>query len=331
MALNVIFGRKLKITVIHLLGNILDIKAQTYIIESMKCASVAIIGRPSAGKSTLLNTICESKVSITSPTPQTTRNAIRGIYTDSRGQLIFTDTPGYHLSEKSFNKRMQDIAVSSLEETDAVLYMMDATRAPGAEEDAITYMLSGLSVPVVCVINKKDILSDTQVQTATQYIQKHLPGRVVLTASAMQDDGVDEILIELFKHAPEGELLYDEDTWTDQNLDFRISEIIREKAMNSVTAEIPHAIMVEVADLEYNEQEGKVWVRAFITVERESQKGILVGKGGENIKKIRVAAFKDIKKIFPQSKLELDIRVRVNPKWKSNEFILGKVFCDTEN
>ncbi|MBQ4502028.1 MAG: KH domain-containing protein, partial [Spirochaetales bacterium] len=149
--------------------------------------------------------------------------------------------------------------------------------------------------------------------------------------SAKDDDGVDEILIELFKHAPEGELLYDEDARTDQDLEFRVSEIIREKAMNSVTAEIPYAIMVEVSDLEYNEAENKVWVRAFITVERESQKGIMVGKGGENIKKIRIASFKDIKKIFPSSKLELDLRVRVNGKWKSNDMILSKVFKETQS
>ena len=135
----------------------------------------------------------------------------------------------------------------------------------------------------------------------------------------------------IFKHAPEGHLLYDENTWTDQNLEFRVSEIIREKAMNSVTQEIPYAIMVEVADLEYNQEENKVWVRAFITVERESQKGIMVGKGGENIKKIRVAAFKEIKKIFPESKLELDLRVRVNGKWKSNDMILSKVFRETRD
>ena len=309
----------------------MEARRYSIIIADMKCASVAIIGRPSSGKSTLLNTICESKVSITSPTPHTTRNAIRGIYTDSRGQLIFTDTPGFHISEKKFQKRMQDIAVSSLEETDAVLYMLDATRRPGSEEDAITYMLSGLSVPVICCINKKDILSQAQIDDATEYLRKSMPGRTILVASAKADDGVDEILIELFKHAPEGDLLYDQDTWTDQDLEFRVSEIIREKAMNSVTAEIPYAIMVEVSDLEYNEAENKVWVRAFITVERESQKGIMVGKGGENIKKIRVAAFKDIKKIFPSSKLELDLRVRVNSKWKSNDMILSKVFKETQS
>lgn len=296
----------------------------------MKCASVAIIGRPSVGKSTLVNTICESKVSITSPTPQTTRNAIRGIYTDTRGQLIFTDTPGYHISDKGFNKRMQEIAVSSLEETDAVVYLIDATRSPGAEEDAISYMLSGLSVPVLCCINKKDMLTDRQLEVAREYLGKHMPGRQILELSALEDDGIDEILIELFKYAPEGELLYDENARTDQNLEFRISEIIREKAMNSVKEEIPHAIMVEIADLEYNEEENKVWIRAFITVERESQKGIIVGKGGTNIKAIRVAAFKDIKKIFPQSKLDLDLRVRVNGKWKTNDFTLRKVFCETK-
>ncbi len=295
----------------------------------MKCAAVAIVGRSSVGKSTLVNTICESKVSITSPTPQTTRNAIRGIYTDSRGQLIFTDTPGWHMSAKNFNKRMQKIAIQSLEESDAVLYLLDATRSPGEEENAISYILSGLSIPVVCCINKKDILSQNQIDEMTSYLKHNLPGRTILCASAKEDDGVDELLIELFKVAPEGHLLYDEDARTDQDLDFRVGEIIREKAMNSVTAEIPNAIMVEVVDLEYNEEEKKVWCRAFITCERESQKGILVGRGGDNIKKIRQESFKEIKKIFPGSKLELDLRVRVNSKWKTNEMVLQKVFCET--
>ncbi len=226
---------------------------------------------------------------------------------------------------------MQEIATSSLEETDSVLYIIDATRVPGSEEDAISYMLSGLSVPVICCINKKDILSQDQIETATSYLKTHMPSRSILVTSALEDEGVDEILIELFKNAPEGPLMYDANARTDQNLEFRISEIIREKAMNSVSQEIPHAIMVEVADLEYNEEEGKVWIRAFIIVERESQKGIMVGKGGNNIKNIRIASFKDIKKIFPQSKLELDIRVRVNAKWKTNEATLKKVFCETQS
>ena len=295
----------------------------------MKCAVCAVIGRPSVGKSTLVNTICETKVSITSPTPQTTRNAIRGIYTDSRGQLVFMDTPGWHISDKSFNRRMQEVAVKTLDDCDLVLYMLDATRAPGEEERAVSYMLSGLSMPVVCCLNKTDILNEKQIEEAKAYLEKALPGREIFEVSALEDNGIDDLLICLFSHAPEGDMLYPEDARTDQDLEFRISEIIREKAMNSVRDEIPHAIYVEISDLEYREDEGKVWIRAFINLERESQKGIMVGKGGDNIKKIRKAAFKDIKAIFPNLSPELDLRVRVNPKWKTNERTLKGIFRET--
>lgn len=295
-----------------------------------KCASVAIIGRPSVGKSTLVNTICESKVSITSPTPNTTRNAIRGIYTDTRGQLIFTDTPGYHVSEKKFNKRMLEIATESLEDCDAVIYLVDATRSPGTEEDTISYMLSALKTPVICVINKKDVISSKQYEEFESYLKNNMPGRKIMSVSALEDEGIDELLIELFNVSPEGELLYDQDARTDQNLEFRISEIIREKAMGTVRAEIPHSIFVEIADMEYDEEQSSVWIRAFIIVERESQKGIVVGKGGENIKKIRVASFKEIKRIFPSLKLQLDLRVKVDEKWKSNDVTLSRVFRETQ-
>lgn len=295
----------------------------------MKCAVCAVIGRPSVGKSTLVNTICEAKVSITSPTPQTTRNAIRGIYTDSRGQIIFTDTPGWHISDKTFNKKMQEVAVKALEDCDLVLYMLDATRAPGEEERNISYMLSGLSIPVICALNKRDILSPESLDQAREYLSKAMPGRKVLEVSALEDNGIDELLIELFSAAPEGELLYDENTRTDQNLEFRISEIIREKAMNSVRQEIPHAVYVEISDLEYRKEDGKIWIRAFIILERESQKGIMVGKGGENIKNIRKAAFSEIKRIFPGMKPELDLRVRVNPKWKNDDRTLRGIFKET--
>jgi GTP-binding protein Era len=239
------------------------------------------------------------------------------------------DTPGWHISDKSFNRRMQEVAVKTLDDCDLVLYMLDATRAPGEEERAVSYMLSGLSMPVVCCLNKSDILDDKQLENAKAYLEKALPGREIFEVSALEDNGIDELLICLFSHAPEGDMLYPEDARTDQDLEFRISEIIREKAMNSVRDEIPHAIYVEISDLEYREDEGKVWIRAFINLERESQKGIMVGKGGDNIKKIRKAAFKDIKAIFPNLSPELDLRVRVNPKWKTNERTLKGIFRET--
>ena len=245
----------------------------------MKSGSIAIIGRPSSGKSTLVNTICEGKVSITASTPQTTRNAIKGIFTDQRGQLIFTDTPGYHIGEKAFNKRLQETAVTSLSDVDAILYVVDASRVPGAEEVAIIDIIRKTRKPIVVAINKKDLVSGNQIDTCKTIIASYLNDVPIFIISAKDDTGIDEVLIELFKIVPEGSLMYSEETFTDQPLEFRISEIIREKAISLVTEEIPHAIFVEVSDLEYSEIEQSVWIRAFINVERETQKGILIGKG----------------------------------------------------
>lgn len=292
----------------------------------MKCATVSVIGRPSVGKSTLINTICEMKVSITAPTPQTTRNAIRGIYTDQRGQLIFTDTPGYHLGGKTINKRMQDITVSALGESDMILYLVDASRALKEEEEAIAEILSKVKVPIIAVLNKSDILSEEQKKDAIFFINHNINAEEILECSGLNDEGVDEVLIALFKLAKEGDLLYSENAYTDQPLEFRISEIIREKTINLLDDELPHVIYVEVADIEYNEEEKSVWVRAFIITERDGQKGIIVGKGGENIKKIRKESFKEIKKIFPSSTLQLDLRVKAQAKWRTNQVVLDKIF-----
>ena len=292
----------------------------------MKCATVSVIGRPSVGKSTLINTICEMKVSITAPTPQTTRNAIRGIYTDQRGQLIFTDTPGYHLGGKTINKRMQDITVSALGESDMILYLVDASRALKKEEEAIAEILSKVKVPIIAVLNKSDILSEEQKKDAIFFINHNINAEKILECSGLNDEGVDEVLIALFKLAKEGDLLYSENAYTDQPLEFRISEIIREKTINLLDDELPHVIYVEVADIEYNEEEKSVWVRAFIITERDGQKGIIVGKGGENIKKIRKESFKEIKKILPGSTLQLDLRVKAQAKWRTNQVVLDKIF-----
>lgn len=292
----------------------------------MKSATVSVIGRPSSGKSTLVNTICEMKVSITSPTPQTTRNKIRGIYTDQRGQLVFTDTPGYHLSEKTINRRMQEVTVSSLKDSDLILYVVDGRRSAGEEEETIAKMIRSSRVKTVAVINKKDVLTDENIQDARFFINKNLPSVEVFVASALNDDGIDDILIALYSLAPEGELMYDESQYTDQDLEFRISEIIREKTISNLSDELPHVIYVEVSDLEYNEETKEVWIRAFICVERDGQKGFIVGKGGSNIKRIGTEARKEIKRIFPSSTVRLDLQVKTAEKWRQNSIILDKVF-----
>ena len=294
--------------------------------DVMKSATVSVIGRPSAGKSTMVNTICEMKVSITSPIPQTTRNKIRGIYTDQRGQLVFIDTPGYHLSEKTINRKMQEVTVSALSESDIILYIIDGKREPKKEEEMLASLIKEAGVPLVCAINKKDIITKEEEENVRFFLKNRFPSAPVLLTSSKDDDGIDELLIELFRLAPEGELMYDESSYTDQNLEFRISEIIREKTINMLSDELPHTIFVEVSDLEYDEVEKKVWVRAFINTERDGQKGIIVGKGGENIKKIRQESFKDIRKIFPGSKLELDLRVKAVAKWRNNQAVLDRIF-----
>jgi len=294
----------------------------------MKVATVSVIGRPSAGKSTLVNTICEMKVSITSPTPQTTRNKIRGIYTDQRGQLIFTDTPGFHLENREINKRMQDVTISALQDSDIILYIIDGTRSAKKEEEALISMIKNAKVPTVAAINKSDILTDNNKADAHFFLKENLPDVPVIEISAKDDEGVDELLIEIFKLAKEGELLYGENEYTDQDLEFRLSEIIREKTITGLIEEMPHVIFVEISDMEYNEEAKEVWIRAFINVEREGQKGIIVGKGGENIKRIRVESQKEMKRIFPGSRVHLDLRVKCQDKWRTNSIILDKVFKD---
>jgi GTP-binding protein Era len=291
----------------------------------MKSATVSIIGRPSSGKSTLVNTICERKISITAKTPQTTRNAIRGIFTDARGQLVLTDTPGYHVNDQKMNLKLQETTRNALINTDIILYVIDSKRSEGVEEDTIISIIKSTKTPVVIAINKEDIAKVDEIEKTTQYIQTNFPDSPVCLISAFKDTGVDELLIELYKLAQEGPLLYDSEAFTDQPLEFRIAEIIREKAIHRVSDEIPHAIFVDIVDIEHDEEAKSIWIRAAINVEKESQKGILVGKGGEGIKRIRQESFKEIRQIFPGMKLQLDLRVKAVSKWRKRDTILNRL------
>jgi GTP-binding protein Era len=291
-----------------------------------RTAIVAIIGRPSAGKSTFLNTASGEKVSIVSPMPQTTRNAIRGIVNGSRGQLIFIDTPGYHESDKKFNLMLKAVAHDRLPEADCILYLVDASREPGREEEVICRMLESVSDKVVIGINKTD-LPDARPGNVRLFLQNNLR-RVgddrIFEISAEKDTNIDPLLIRLFDLAPEGEPLYPEEFYTDQDVDFRIAEIIREKAILNTREEIPHAIYVEIADLEMRKNGKELWARAFLVVERDSQKSMVIGKGASMIKKIRLSAVKDLNEIFPY-RINLDLQVKVNKNWRQKDPILGRL------
>ncbi|MBI9108637.1 MAG: GTPase Era [Spirochaetales bacterium] len=297
----------------------------------MKSAFVSIIGRPSAGKSTLLNKICGEKVSIVSPVPQTTRNKIRGIITRDTGQLVFIDTPGYHNSDKKFNNYLKDLAGSSLAESDLVLYVIDTTRAPGAEEEELLELLKPIAAKTLILFNKTD-LPEKNIQRAAAYIEEKAPGcfspESIFPVSAESGDGISRVIQHLYDMAPEGEQMYPDDYYTDQQPEFRVMEIIREKAINISRQELPHSIYVEIADMEMKHNEDgsvkKLWVRAFLVAERESQKGILVGHGGENIKNIRGDAQRELNQIFPY-RVHLDLRVKVNQKWRRNDGLLKRM------
>ncbi|MDR2575474.1 MAG: GTPase Era [Treponema sp.] len=284
-----------------------------------KAAFIAIIGRPSAGKSTLVNKICGEKVSIVSAVPQTTRDAIRGICTSEQGQLVFIDTPGRHKSEKKFNIKLSEISAKAVEDSDLVLYVLDSTRPPGPEEIEIASLLTLHQGRTVAVINKIDD-KNADTARAREFISQYLPElsssplpQRCCSVSAKTGEGVEPLLETLYAMAPEGEAFYDAEYYTDQEVDFRIAEIIREKAINRLRDEIPHALRVEIADTKFDANaengRGRLWVRAFILVERESQKGIVVGKGGLMIRAIRLSALKELDRIFDW-KIELDLRVK---------------------
>jgi len=296
-----------------------------------KAAFVAVVGRPSVGKSTLVNLLCGAKVAIVSSVPQTTRNAVRGILTRPEGQLVFVDTPGRHASEKKFNKKLMNVADRALDDAELVLYVLDATRSPGPEEQAIAQRLKGLEKRTIAAINKCDTAAAAP-QKLLDFLGESLPGLDAsrcFKISCFTKEGTGPLLDCLFDMAGEGDPLYPEDYYTDQDLSFRISEIIREKAMNRLREELPHSIYVEVADTELRPAPGnsgaqRLWVRAFIITERESQKGMIVGRGGEMIKAIGEAARKELNGILDW-KVELDLRVKTGKDWRHNDRIIKKL------
>lgn len=294
--------------------------------HKMNSGVVTIIGRPSAGKSTFLNTASGEKVSIVSAIPQTTRNAIRGIVNTTKGQIVFIDTPGYHKSEKKLNLKLQEIAKTRLEEGDAVLYLIDLSREFGEEEKNICSLLIPLQNKTVIGLNKADLKS-----AKTELVKKELlsllpdiPQKRIFEISALKDEGINEILSLLIELLPEGEALYPEDIYTDQDVVFRITEIIREQAILHTREEIPHALYAGVEDAEMRKNGKELWVRAFLYVEKESQKAMLIGKGAAVIKSIRIKSMAELRKIFPY-KVQLDLQVRVNKNWRQKDNIIKKI------
>ncbi|OQB97036.1 MAG: GTPase Era [Spirochaetes bacterium ADurb.Bin110] len=287
-----------------------------------KSAFVAIVGRPSVGKSTLLNALCGAKVSIVSSVPQTTRNAIRGIMTRPQGQLIFVDTPGYHLSDKKLNLRLREVVLQSLSEVDLIIYVLDATREPGKEEEAIAGLLSKETNRTVIAINKIDN-PEARPLLIEEFVIPRLLGAKRVSISAVEKTNLESLIEILFSLAPEGPFWYPEDIYTDQEPVFRIGELIREKAILNTYQELPHAIAVEYRESS-KRADGVLFARFDILVERDSQKAIVIGRQGSIIKRIREEAEADLKELFDYP-IKLQLQVKVDPDWRKSDSRLSRI------
>ncbi len=290
-----------------------------------RCGTVAVIGRPSSGKSTLINKICGAKVSIVSPAPQTTRNSIRGIVNYSGSQIIFIDTPGYHDSDKKLNLKLQAISRDRLVESDCILYVIDSTRSPGQEEESVSELVKDFSSRVIIAVNKTDCprASSGFVRLYIEKVLPDIPSYRIFEVSAKTGENTQALLDSLILMVPEGQPLYPVDFYTDQEVDFRIAEIIREKVMLNTRDEIPHSVYVEISDMEMKRNGKELFVRAFLVAERESQKAVLIGRGASMIRKIKEESTADFRKIFPYYVI-LDLQVKVNKNWRQKDSLIKR-------
>ena len=278
---------------------------------------VAIIGRPNVGKSTFLNRVIGEKIAIMSDKAQTTRNKIQGIYTRKDAQIVFIDTPGIHKPHSQLGDFMVQSALSTLNEVDAVLFMVNATQKRGKGDDFIIERLKKVYKPIYLVINKIDkIHPDKLLDIITEY-KDTLDYKEVYPISALQGNNVPELIDNLVADLPEGPQYYPDDQITDHPERFIAGELIREKVLQLTREEVPHSVAV-VVDRIKRETDEKVLVQATIIVERPSQKGIIIGKGGKMLKEIGIRARKDIE-LMLGDKVYLELWVKVQPNWKDRK------------
>lgn len=290
--------------------------------ENTKSGFVTFIGRPNVGKSTLMNRLIGQKIAITSNKPQTTRNRIRTIYTDERGQIVFLDTPGINKPKNKLGRFMRDEAGSALKDTDVICYLVEPKTFIGENEDNIISVLRTVDAPIILVINKIDTVKNEEILPVMETFKSGLKLAEIVPVSAGNGTNTDELISVIFSHLPYGPLYYDEDTVTDQPIKVIASEIIREKALHALNEEIPHGIAVVIE--RFKERDGNVSltdIEATIYCERESHKGIIIGKQGSMLKKIGSNARFELEREL-ETKVNLQLFVKVNKDWRDNALSL---------
>lgn len=279
-----------------------------------RSGTIAIVGRPNVGKSTLLNQILGEKVAIVSPKPQTTRNRVTGIRTTETSQMIFLDTPGIHQARSLLNRRMVDVALATLHEVDGVLWLLAAPERIGAEDEKIAQMLAAVTNPVFVLLNKIDLVSKGRLLPLIQRCSEMLPGKEIMPISALKGDNLPLLLELIEKGLPEGPKLFLEGEYTDQSERFLASEIIREKIFLLTREEIPYGVAVTIDEFTEKEEKNLIVINATVHTERDSHKGILIGKRGAMLKEIGTKAREELEALLG-CKIFLELFIRVDEGW----------------
>ncbi|MDE6917094.1 MAG: GTPase Era [Lachnospiraceae bacterium] len=287
--------------------------------ETHKAGFAALIGRPNVGKSTLMNCLIGQKIAITSKKPQTTRNRIQTVYTSDEGQIVFVDTPGIHKAKNKLGSYMVNVAEHSLREVDVVLWLVEPTDYIGAGEQHIIEQLRKVKTPVILVINKIDTVKREQLLGYIDTYRKELDFAEIVPVSALKKDNTEVLIAQIMKYLPYGPAFYDEDTITDQPTRQIVAEQIREKVLRSVDEEIPHGVAVTIESMKFGKK--IVDIDATIICEKDSHKGIIIGKGGQMLKKIGSLARPEIEELLEQH-VNLQLWVKVKKDWRDSDYLI---------
>lgn len=290
--------------------------------ESFKSGFVTIIGRPNVGKSTLMNHLIGQKIAITSKKPQTTRNKIQTVYTDmNRGQIVFLDTPGIHQAKNKLGEYMVNVAERTLNEVDVILWLVEPSTFIGAGEQHIAEQLKKTNTPVILVINKVDTVDKEKILEYIDRYRKIYDFAEIIPVSALRNINLDDVIDMIYKYLPYGPQFYDEDTVTDQPERAIVAEIIREKALHALDEEIPHGIAVSIDQMKQRKGQNFFDIDATIVCEKDSHKGIIIGKGGSMLKKIGSNARYEIERML-DAKVNLKLWVKVKKDWRDSDFLM---------
>lgn len=288
--------------------------------KEFKSGFATLIGRPNVGKSTLMNQLIGQKIAITSNKPQTTRNKIQTVYTSSEGQIVFLDTPGLHKAKNKLGEYMVKAAKNTFDEVDIILWLVEADPYIGAADKQISLMLKDVKVPVVLVINKIDKIKKEEVLPVIDSFRKLYDFADIVPVSTRNGDNTDDLINVIFSYLKPGPMFYDEDVVTDQPMRQIAAEIIREKALYCLNEEIPHGIAVTIEKMK-ERSNGLMDIEATIICERESHKGIIIGKGGSMLKKIGSTARFELERMMEQQ-VNLKLWVKVRKEWRDSDLFL---------